>query len=120
MPEPTAQVRVNAKEFQEPLEKLANTLVQTLMREGHKYIAAPPTVPDDIAFMVRHSVSIYRLLFYLNADVRRQTDTDWNERYGVTASRGALYRQLRCIGVYNPSIGTNAGSGQPDRGHQRQ
>src|ERR1051326_1339683 len=42
--------------------------------------------------MVRYSVSIYRLLFYLNADVRRQTDTDWNERYGVTAMQ--LVRSL--------------------------
>jgi hypothetical protein len=85
-------VRVNAKDFQEPLEKLANTLVQTLTREGQKHISGPATVPDDIAIMVRYSVSIYRLLFYLNADVRRQKDTDWNERYGVTAMQ--LVRSL--------------------------
>jgi hypothetical protein len=77
--------RVNAKEFQEPLEKLGNTLVQTLMREGQKYISSPATVPDDIAMMLRYSVTVYRLLFYLNADERRQNDPYWREPYGVTA-----------------------------------
>jgi hypothetical protein len=42
--------------------------------------------------MLRYSVSIYRLLFYLNADERRQNDSDWNERYGVTAMQ--LVRSL--------------------------
>jgi hypothetical protein len=107
MAEPTGSARVNAKDFQEPLEKLANTLVHTLTREGQKHISAPPSVPDDIAIMLRYSVSIYRLLFYLNADVRRQNDSDWNERYGVTAMQlvrsliDCLYNITRILG--NPA-----------------
>jgi hypothetical protein len=45
-------VRVNAKDFQEPLEKLGNTLVHTLTREGRKHISGPATVADDIATML--------------------------------------------------------------------
>lgn len=86
------RVQVDAKDFQEPLEKLANTLVLTLTREGHKHISAPPDVPHDIAVMLRYSVSVYRLLFYLNADTRRRSDPDWNERYGVTGMQ--LVRSL--------------------------
>jgi hypothetical protein len=42
--------------------------------------------------MLRYSLSVYRLLFYLNTDVRRKSDTEWNVRYGVTAM--SLVRSL--------------------------
>jgi hypothetical protein len=42
--------------------------------------------------MLRYSLSIYNLLFYLNADVRRQEDSNWQVRYGVSAM--SLVRSL--------------------------
>jgi hypothetical protein len=76
-------VQIDAKTFQEKLAKLAETLVQTVFREGQSHWG--PNVGDDIAMMLRYSISIYNLLFYLNADVRRKEDTDWHVEYGVTA-----------------------------------
>jgi len=92
MAEAEDRIPVNAKTFQEPLGKLGETIVQKLMREGKNHFNAPASVSDDIAMMLRYSLSVYRLLFYLNADVRRQTDTDWSIRYGVTAM--SLVRSL--------------------------
>ena len=42
--------------------------------------------------MLRYSLSIYRLLFYLNADERRRDDPNWQVKYGVTAM--SLVRSL--------------------------
>jgi hypothetical protein len=92
MPETVDMVRIDAKTFQEPLEKLGETLAQKLMREGSAYIGATATVCEDLAMMLRYSLSVYRLLLYLNAEVRRKSDTDWNVRYGATAM--SLVRSL--------------------------
>jgi hypothetical protein len=82
--EPDDRIGIDARTFQEPLDKLGETIVQKLMREGAAHISGR-TAPADIAMMLRYSLSVYRLLLYLNADVRRRGDTDWNVRYGVTA-----------------------------------
>jgi hypothetical protein len=42
--------------------------------------------------MLRYSRSIYNLLFYLNADVRREGDCDWHTHYGASAM--SLVRSL--------------------------
>jgi hypothetical protein len=78
-------VKVDAKTFQEPLSALAETMVQKVFREGKAHCGMPENTHDDIAMMLRYSLSIYRLLFYLNADVRRKTDTDWHVEHGVSA-----------------------------------
>ncbi len=78
-------VRVDAKTFQEPLSALAETMVQKVFREGKSHCGFPENMHDDIAMMLRYALSIYRLLFYLNADVRRQKDTEWHVEYGVSA-----------------------------------
>ena len=85
-------VRINAKTFQEPLGKLAATMVQQVFREGHAHIAGPFYIREDIATMLRYAASIYNLLNYLNADERRKGDCYWFVRYGVTAM--SLVRSL--------------------------
>ena len=78
--------RINAKTFQEPLWKLADAIAQKLMREGPKYLNAPPFVAEDLFMMVRQTMATYNLLFYLNADERRKDDCYWNPTYGVVTA----------------------------------
>ncbi len=60
-------------------------MVQKVFREGSQHLDAPSFVGEDIAIMVRHALSTYKLLFYLNADERRKNDCDWGVTYGVAA-----------------------------------
>lgn len=92
MPEDNVTVRVDARTFQEPLGRLAATMVEMVFREGYKHIAGPPYAGEDIAAMLRYAASIYNLLNYLNAEVRRKEDCDWYPRYGVTGM--SLVRSL--------------------------
>lgn len=85
-------VRVDAKRFQTALGQLCQTMVQKMSREGTANMGWFPTIAEDIVIMLRYSLSIYSLLFYLNADIRREKDTDWHEHYGVTAM--SLVRSL--------------------------
>ena len=78
--------RINAKTFQEPLWRLAETMAQVMKREGWKYLAAPGFVSEDIHMMIRQAIANYNLLFYLNADERRENDCFWNPRYGVVTA----------------------------------
>ena len=84
MPGPEQVIRIDAKTFQDPLGKLAETIVQKVYREGRQHIAGPPYVAEDIAILVRYGASVYNLLNYLNADERRKGDCYWYVRYGVT------------------------------------
>ena len=59
--------RINAKTFQEPLWKLAETMAQVIKREGWKYLPGPGFVSEDIHMMIRQTIANYNLLFYLNA-----------------------------------------------------
>lgn len=77
-------VRVDAKSFQEPLALLVETLVQKVHREGTKHAGLPVNVSDDFSMLLRYSVSVYRLLYYLNADERRANDENWRLEYGTT------------------------------------
>src|SRR2546422_7606401 len=92
MAETEKTIRIDAKTFQEPLRKLTEAMVQKVFREGGVHLSGPPYVAEDIAMMLRYSLSVYNLLFYLNADVRRNDDVDWNVRYGVTGM--SLVRSL--------------------------
>ena len=85
-------VRVDAKSFQEPLAWLAETIFEKVFREGAKHAGLPQFAAEDIAMMLRYSRSIYNLLFYLNADERREGDFGWRMHYGVTAM--SLVRSL--------------------------
>jgi hypothetical protein len=78
--------RIDAKRFQEPLWKLAETIAQKVKREGSRYLNAPEFVKDDLFMMIRQSIATYNLLFYLNADERREHDCYWNNNYGVVTA----------------------------------
>lgn len=76
--------RINAKTFQEPLWKLAETMAQKVKREGAERM--PGFVCEDIHVMIRQAIATYNLLFYLNADERRKGDCYWNDKYGVVTA----------------------------------
>lgn len=85
-------IRIDAKTFQEPLGRLAATMVHKVYLEGLQHIPGPEWAKDDIATLIRYAASVYDLLNYLNADERRKNDTEWYVRYGVTAM--SLVRSL--------------------------
>jgi len=85
MAEDARVVKLDAKLFQEPLARLAETMVQKVFREGSAHLGAPPFVGEDMAVIIRHALSTYDLLCYLNADERRIEDCDWRPAYGVCA-----------------------------------
>jgi hypothetical protein len=85
-------IRIDAKTFQEPLGKLAATMVEKVYREGPEHIPGPEFVKDDLTTLLRYAASVYNLLNYLNADERRKEDPYWYVRYGVTAM--SLVRSL--------------------------
>jgi hypothetical protein len=74
---------INAKTFQEPLQKLAETMAQKVKREGTNYVPGPSFICDDLQVMIRQAIATYKLLFYLNADERREGDCYWHSSYGV-------------------------------------
>jgi hypothetical protein len=80
------KIIIDAKTFQEPLAKLAETIVEKVKREGPAILRAPFFVAEDLCMMIRQSLAAYRLLFYLNADQRRAEDCYWNNSYGVVSA----------------------------------
>jgi len=72
-------VHVDATTFQKPLVKLAEVLAQKVLRE------APVTgiLRVDLHILVRQAMWTYDLLFYLNADERRETDGYWRNGYTI-------------------------------------
>jgi hypothetical protein len=78
--------RIDAKTFQEPLAKLAEAIAQKVIREGSRHLIAPDYVAGDLFMMIRQAIATYHLLFYLNADERREQDCYWNNKYGVVTA----------------------------------
>jgi hypothetical protein len=70
---------IDARTFQEPLAKLAETISLKVQREGVNLIN-PRFVAADIYIMMRQVLKIYELFFYLNAGVRR-SDPAWHIGY---------------------------------------
>lgn len=81
-----SKVTIDAKLFQERLGKLAETMAQKVKREGPARLAAPEFVATDIHVMIRQALCTYKLLFYLNADERRKTDSFWQDIYTVVTA----------------------------------
>ena len=110
--DPEDKPRVNAKTFQEPLWQLVETMAQVMRREGCKYLPGPAFVSEDIHVMIRQSIANYNLLFYLNADERREGDCYWNPKYGVVTA--PLVRSM-IDALYNTvQPGSRAGGGTLD------
>ena len=79
------EVHLDASTFQRPLEQLAEVLAQKVKREAPKLLSAPPFVAVDLHVLVRQAIYTYNLLFYLNADERRETDCYWRNAYTIVA-----------------------------------
>jgi len=96
---------IDARTFQTQLATLANTLALKVQREAIKTVK-PSFVAVDIYVMLRQSLSIYQLFFFLNADERRQKYALW------TVCSAAALPLVRCMidCLYNiTTILTNPG-----------
>ena len=85
-------IRIDAKTFQMQLGELTQTMVEKVRRQGPTHITPVQLVCDDLVILLRYALSIYSLLFYLNADDRRREDACWKDHFGVTAM--SLVRSL--------------------------
>ncbi|MDE3167344.1 MAG: hypothetical protein KGN36_16195 [Acidobacteriota bacterium] len=77
--------RLDAKTFQEPLGKLAEVMAQKVLRECVQRLR-PAFIAEDLFIMIRQAMATYEVLFYLNADERREGDCNWRRRYGVVTA----------------------------------
>lgn len=76
-------IYVDASTFQMQLAQLAEVLAQKVRREAPKLLAGPPYVSLDLHVLIRQAMYTYNLLFYLNADERRNTDCYWRNAYTI-------------------------------------
>jgi len=99
VPEDTSGViDIDAGTFQKPLGQIAEVLSQKIKREAPKLITAPEFVAFDLHVLIRQAQYTYDLLFYLNADERRESDCHWKAPYSVVAF--PLVRNM-IDGLYN-------------------
>lgn len=78
-------VHIDASTFQRQLETLAEVLAQKVKRESPKLLSAPRFVAEDLHVLVRQAIYTYNLIFYLNADERRETDSHWRIAYSIVS-----------------------------------
>ena len=76
---------INASTFQKPLKQLAEVLAQKVKREAPALLSAPGFVAIDLHVLTRQAMYTYDLLFYLNADERRESDPYWRNAYTIVA-----------------------------------
>ena len=76
---------ISASTFQKPLKDLAEVLAQKVKREAPGRLSAPRFVCVDLHVLIRQAMYTYDLLFYLNADDRRDTDPFWRNAYTIVA-----------------------------------
>lgn len=74
---------IDARTFQKPLGELAETLAQKVKREAPGSLPGPDFVAIDLHVLMRQAMRTYDLLFYLNADERREHDCYWKPEYSV-------------------------------------
>ena len=72
---------IDAGAFQKPLIELAETIAQKVHREGPRLIRAPEFVSLDMFVLIRQAMHTCNLLFYTNADERREKDCYWTPAY---------------------------------------
>ena len=85
MTEAEKEVHLDASTFQRPLEQLAEVLAQKVKREAPQLLSAPSFVAADLHVLIRQAKYTCNLLFYLNADERRETDCYWRNAYTIIA-----------------------------------
>ncbi len=91
---------LDATTFQEPLGKLAEVIAQKVNREASK-ILKHSYVATDLYVLMRQMLHTYALLFYLNADDRRQNDCYWRTSYSIVTL--PLIRNM-IDGLYNITV----------------
>src|SRR5690349_14418118 len=77
------EYHIDGSTFQKPLGQLAEVVAQKLRREALKVIPAPNFVAVDLHVLIRQAIYTYDLLFYLNANERRETDPYWRNAYTI-------------------------------------
>jgi hypothetical protein len=75
--------KLDARTFQKPLAGLAETLAQKVSREAPALLPGPKYIAVDLHVLTRQAMRTYDLLFYLNADDRRETDCYWKPVYTI-------------------------------------
>lgn len=73
--------KIDAKTFQQQLGRLANTIALKVEREAAKSIK-PQFTAADITVMLRHSLSCYELMCFVNADETRKRG-GWKPGYAA-------------------------------------
>ena len=73
--------RIDAATFEKPLLDLAETVAQKVFREAASKLSAPGYVALDMFVMIRQAMNTCHLLFYINADERREGDCNWKPAY---------------------------------------
>jgi hypothetical protein len=81
--EEDVEYQLDASTFQKPLGQLAEVLAQKVKREAPKLLSAPKFVAVDLHVLIRQAMHTYDLLFYINADERRETDCYWRNVYTI-------------------------------------
>ena len=72
---------IDASTFQRPLLELAETVALKVDREGAGLLSAPGYISLDLFVLMRQAAITVNLLFYLNADERREGDPFWTPAY---------------------------------------
>ena len=90
---------LDAEKFQKQLVSVAETVAQKVKREAPGLLPGiPGFVSADLHLLVRQAMNTYDLMFYLNADERRDNDCYWRPAYSVVAF--PLIRNM-IDGLYN-------------------
>src|SRR5438552_3163562 len=77
-------IELDASTFQRKLETLAEVHAQKLRREAPVRLGATPGyVSLDLHVLLRQMIYTYNLFFYLNADERVRSDSDYRKQYSV-------------------------------------
>jgi hypothetical protein len=71
---------VDASKFAKQLAKLAETITYVVEREGPLKVPHSP-IPADTAIILRQLVYTYNLILFLNADERRDNDSNYHQPY---------------------------------------
>jgi hypothetical protein len=82
--DPNDLPKFDAGTYQKPLGALAEVLALKLSREATKLIR-PAYAAIDMHVMLRVAMRVYDLLHYINADERREKDTDWRLTYTISS-----------------------------------
>lgn len=80
------EYNLDASIFQKPLGDIAEVIAQKVKREGPALLPTRPVfVATDLHVLIRLAMRTHDLLFYINADERRETDCYWRPVYTMVS-----------------------------------